>query len=260
MEVFLKRKQCLSQAEIMGYLKETCKEEKLYEIETHLLDCELCSSAVEGYASMHSQEDPPILQNWGGETQNLSPANSTLNKRTPRFGFNQVAAALVLLLISVGGFAYWNHLAADRLYHRYEKVFDFAQEGFSFRGVATTDRKYAAIRAAIESFNAEAYEACLREMKVLLAEQPENAVASFYGGMSALKLAKTSEAIHYLSICRINSARYYEDASWYLALSHLQRGDKKEAKIILEELQGIENGYYEKEVVRLLTELSTNTN
>ncbi len=260
MEVFLKRKQCLSQAEIMGYLKETCKEEKLYEIETHLLDCELCSSAVEGYASMHSLEDPPVLKDWSGEAQKPSPASSKLEKRAPRFGFNQVAAAMVLLLVSVGGFAYWNHLATDRLYHRYEKVFDFAQEGFSFRGVATTDSKYAAIRAAIESFNAEAYEACLREMKALLVEQPENAVASFYGGMSALKLAKTSEAIHYLSICRINSDRYYEDASWYLALSYLQKGDQAAAKIVLEELQGIEDGYYEQEVVRLLTELKTNSN
>lgn len=262
MKVFLERKHCLSQTELVAYLKETCSEEELHAIETHLLDCELCASAVEGYGSMYDvATETPQLKDWSVVAPQLmsrvAPEQVTEKSsvKSSLWGFNQIAAAAVMLLISLGSFLYWQHTTTERRYQRYAQSFDFTQEGFSYRGTHEQPTKYAALTAAIKKFNDRAYDESLRSTKALLETEPENLVASFYAGISALKLARTGEAIHYLSICRINSDRYYEDASWYLALAHLKAGAEEEAELILQELKGVEDGYYEEAVRSLLAEL-----
>lgn len=44
--------QCLSEENIKGYLTNRLSEEERFRVENHLLDCPLCSDAVDGYAAM----------------------------------------------------------------------------------------------------------------------------------------------------------------------------------------------------------------
>ena len=256
MKVFLERKECLSQAEIMGYCKEEFEESKQYELETHLVDCKLCSTAVETCVNKSMAGEMPELEDWSSFKQQLKPMASP-NKiiKSETSNFNHIAAAAIIFLIATSGVLYWNHSKGERSFHKYEQAFDFTQDGFSFRGIEEEKTDSKGLLSAIELFNEKAYAESLRELDVFLAQQPENVVASFYKGMNALKLSKTEEAIHHLSICRINGELYYEDATWYLALAHLQKGDQKESLAILKELRMVKNGFYLEELERLIKEL-----
>jgi tetratricopeptide (TPR) repeat protein len=84
---------------------------------------------------------------------------------------------------------------------------------------------------------------------------PESVDATFYAGMSALNIGAKENAFHLLSIVRINSEKYYEEATWVLIGIYLDRGEVENAKNFLRDLIKIENGFYVDRAKELLEKL-----
>jgi hypothetical protein len=107
--------QCPSGHHLANYAKGTADAVISRQIETHLLDCPLCDSAVEGLRQHPLLSTTQLRQMSqtivASSTDELSPAN-----RTPRLFVTLVAAAIVIGLLFFGWNAYHQAQAPDRVF------------------------------------------------------------------------------------------------------------------------------------------------
>ena len=111
----LKHDECISEAEMLKYLDGTLDPATQHRVERHLLDCELCSDAMEGL-SIHRRDQ---LQ------RALKDLDERIDKRldsvsataSPLLLFYRIAAIVLLVALSGGGLYYF------RSYKRSEKIF-----------------------------------------------------------------------------------------------------------------------------------------
>lgn len=82
----------------------------------------------------------------------------------------------------------------------------------------------------------------------------EDISANFWTGLSYLHLKDFDQAIVFLSPVADSSADISKDASWYLGLAYIMKGDKANAIRYLETLSGT-RGYYQKPSLKLLRRL-----
>ena len=101
--------ECLSQEEIRLYLKGELNEAARYRIENHLLDCPLCSDAVEGFASEYNFDENRELDELKTAINRKIAEPPNLSKSTI-FTLNRIAAAIIFLIISSATIFYWNTL------------------------------------------------------------------------------------------------------------------------------------------------------
>jgi hypothetical protein len=95
---------CLSKEELISYAKATLSEKGKHYVEKHLLDCELCTEALEG---IHLLSDPAKLSNISHEMiQRLTEQNPVSKKNKIRPVYLAAAAAVCVFIISGIYFAF----------------------------------------------------------------------------------------------------------------------------------------------------------
>ena len=243
--------QCLSQEQIRDYLKGSLNEEARYEVENHLLDCELCSAAVEGFAESYNFDENRELEELAQRFSSQKAAEAQIRplRRNYRW-LNRVAAAAILLILPLAAWMYWNAQSEERLFARYFE--SYTSDYLATRSSnPSKDLHHSLLEKAVERYQQKEYLQSIPLLEVYLEKVPENTIAAFHAGMACLEVGQTSKAIQYLEVVRLNDAQYYEEASWYLALAHVQLGQEETARAILNDLLKIENGYYEKQVQEL---------
>lgn len=248
---------CLNAQQIQHYLSESTNDEQRYQIENHLLDCPLCSEALEGFANHYNfEEDKQLeeLKNRFGNQTNTEASIRALPKQSRLITLNRVAAAAMMLIIPIAGLLYWNASSGERLYQSYYDGFEL--EGGQLRGGNDAVKLDANYSKAIDFYNAKDYANSLTYFEQYLDNNQEDAKATFLAGMAYLEEGNYPNAIDYLSTARFNDEQYYEEASWYLALAYVKNDNKTDARIILDELLKIENGFYAKKATALKTEIS----
>ncbi|MEM1318755.1 MAG: zf-HC2 domain-containing protein [Bacteroidota bacterium] len=251
MKKILAPSKCLSAETLQAYLKEELDEEQRYEVENHLLDCPLCSAAVEGFAQHYDFEADAQL----AELQAARPRAEVapvvqLPRRRP--WLNRIAAAMLLLIVASAALLYWQSQSNERLYRAYyerpggELLAALRSAGASEQGD---------FARAIALFNEERYIESLPYFEAYLSEGVEDAAAQFYAGVAHLEAGQPAAATNYLKTARINSDQFYEEASWYLILTKVRMEEREEAKALLKELLKYEEGYYQKQAEGLLEQL-----
>jgi len=236
---------CLTAKELQDYLQDKIEAKKLHDIECHLLDCPLCATAVEGFEE-HSftSQDEAIIQRLEAKinTEPVPEGNiKPLEKTTPKIlTMNRIAAAILLLIIPVAGMLYWNNTSQDRMFSQNFETLTFDK---TTRG-ATFANENPLLKNAMESYNAGHYKASVSQFENYFELNEENAEAMLYAGIAALEANYHQKAEDFLSTVRINSERYYDEATWYLAMTALKRGENAETLSLLDELLDDETGYY----------------
>lgn len=96
-----KRRTCLSAAELDGYARNTLKPRERNQVERHLLDCELCSEALEGF--IESGKDISLIQMKANLANRFVSKNSAQNSDVKKtYGWIWAAAAIVCVVLVSG--------------------------------------------------------------------------------------------------------------------------------------------------------------
>ena len=241
---------CLSRETIQNYLQTKITNEERFEVENHLLDCPLCADAVEGFANHYNFEEntelEQIKETIDQQTAN-APTEATIRSLpVRRFSMNHIAAAILMLLIPIAGFFYWQSENTSQLAQAFNPIKDDVMLA-ELRANNTSDFKNNNLKKGMGYYDLNEYQKSLDYYQLALQEEPENSIASFYAGVVSMELENPETAISYLTTSRLNDERFYEQSTWYLIMAHLKLQQKEKAKILLKDLlKNKENIYYDK--------------
>ena len=246
---------CLSMKDIKDYLSDTTNDDQHYRIENHLLDCPLCTDAVEGFAKNNNFEEDTeaVFSNTYFEEKEEHKIVSIKPLPQRNFQWSKLAAAIAMLLIpAVSMYVYFNQNFEDRLFtNNFETYSDGTLSNLRSGNTAKTD---ATLAGALEAYSAKDYKESLLFFEKYL-ENNQNADLTFYAGLSALESNQLEKALNYFKTARINTETYFLESSWYLGLTHLKRKELNEATIIFEELQIQDDGFYSKKAEEMLQKI-----
>lgn len=89
--------QCPSQQQLLDYVQGRLTPEQQHEVEMHLADCELCSEAVEGLATIQQKEQIPV---WLQQMRNqmLRKLRSRKRRKDHVAYYTQLAIIVIVIL------------------------------------------------------------------------------------------------------------------------------------------------------------------
>lgn len=242
---------CLSRQQISDYLTNQADQAMISQIENHLLDCPLCASAVDGFAQQ--ADASAAIQ----RTKQLDYTNRTPTVRWLR-PLKAVASVAALAAISFGaGWWIFGRQTPDQLFAQHFATY----ENDVTLTLRSSDQptEYAAeinpLRTALNAYDQRDYKQSIQLFTQRLAERPQDETATYYLGLSYLEVNELEQAASYLETARINSDRYYDAATWYLALTHLRLENTNSTKILLRELMQSKDPLYANRAADLLAKL-----
>lgn len=242
---------CLSEEEIRLYLSGKTDELSRYRVENHLLDCPFCAEALEGFSDGYAFGQDEQLEELKKAITEKSAATGKISKMN-FWTLNRIAAAILFIVMSAATFVYWNAKNSEKNFLSQFQSSEDLLENLRSSDDFPAGNQY---NEGIEFFRNENYTESLLFFDNLLESQPENAVAHYFSGLSALKVGEFNKAIENLTYARVNDEKYYESATWYLILANLGIDNKEEARALLADLLKIEGGYYSDKAEKLLKEL-----
>jgi tetratricopeptide (TPR) repeat protein len=239
---------CLSRVDIEQYLAEDLSKERRFEVENHLLDCPLCSAAVEGLEGIDSEGVMNLAELYENLEERLSePAEPATVKRM--IPWNRIVAAAMLLLTVGAAWIYYQKTNEQSYLAYFEDAIGTSTTRGLDRELLTED-----IIAGVRLYEKENYEGSLSFFEDYL-ETEQSALANYYAGLSALETGDLGLSEEYLKTARMNNDDLYESATWFLIKVYLERGNEKEAMDLLKDLTKIENGFYAERAQNLLKEI-----
>ncbi len=254
---------CLRQDEIKRYLSARSSREEQRRVENHLLDCPLCADALEGFRTHYDFDQHTTLESLRQDVQppeepaeqapkvvemkSGAPAapHFRATKRRHLLTFNRIAAAIVLLVVSIAGWRYSNQPTTDN------GPIVNVSPSLTMRTSSGDLTPNTALINAIELYDAQQYDAALGLTEDILENSPNNHIATYYAGLSALAAKYYELAAHYFMTLRINSERHYEEATWLMIQSCLGAEKKNKALELLDDVIADPSGSYYKEAVLL---------
>ena len=225
------QRSCLSKSEVKAYLNKTLSEQERFGVENHLLDCNMCQDAIDGYI----QYPHELQQN----TFTSSPLKKWLS----------IAASV--LLLALGGIAIYQYQFANHSDSVFAQFYQKPNWDNQTRGSAT-NTEYA---NAVQNYNQGLYQAAVPTFDSILSKAEEDNQMRLYKGIAHLEMNQYEEADKELSTVRINSDLYFEEASWYLALLHIKRNKIKEAYTFLDEIIELEKSFYRDKALEMKNRL-----
>lgn len=104
----------------------------------------------------------------------------------------------------------------------------------------------------LRAFHDGKYGRCIEKMEILKKNNPKDLNASFYMGVSYVKLEMFEKAIlMFDEIINSSNNIFHEEAKWYKALALIGNGDDEAAKVLLSEIAAKDGFYKEKAVEKL---------
>ena len=200
---------CLTQQEIRNYLQSNSDADTRYRVENHLLDCPLCSAAVEGFADHYNFEEHEELDELEETIRRRyqMEENQVIQMPRRRPLFARIAAAAAVLLI--GAAATWYYLTPpmtnEQLFLSYYNPTDVP--GLS--RVRSASEETTTLQQAIELYRQEKYAKSQAVFEAILAEEPKQMTAALYAGLAALAAKDYALAIDHLGETRQNSIDYW---------------------------------------------------
>lgn len=265
----IESRDCLSKKEVYNYISAINEMEKdeIRSIENHLVECELCGDAIDGYMFL-KEADPngfeeillgdnptttfipdqstasssPIqAEESRGKVFHMpfKPDPSNLDETTPMdlpkktkkpflILLNRVAAVGLIFVLIAGIYYYIDGNKNGELLAMYS---DGSEYGSNLRGENGVN---SSIDDAIDVFSQEKYsESAERFQNIFDQSNQENHIAAFYLGLSYMNLKEWSSAETYLSKTANSSNEFTIDAQFYLSKIYLVNGNKKQAKELL---------------------------
>lgn len=224
---------CLSQEELLGYVRRQIDAEEITRIEKHLLQCNLCFDAADGITELESKEDAAYHLNNLADDIKIK-LNYGIHNRL-RF---YLSAAAMILIACTTVLLMLRKSDSVKLFEEYYKPYPNIIP--MVRGTAADFD----MKAAMVLYNSGNYQQAVTEFDKILSSDPENEAALFYKGISYLSLEKgdkaESDLEHALSL---QNGKLKDQAEWYLALSYLLNDKVPEAENLLVKIVNEKNYY-----------------
>jgi Flp pilus assembly protein TadD len=239
MEESFKPRSCLSLIELEHYVRGTISDDQILDIENHLLDCPLCSDAIEGLEpDIAARKD--ISDSLAGLVQQMEQNKHSHNKTASAIPLqwtwlNRAAAILVLGAIGYAIWGYYNQSLPERLADQY---------------FILPPNKYAAMRSAppepqtldtglataIAHYHAGQHQKSLPYFAGYLAQTPDDHDARMMYTIALFETDRLNQAEKQLRYVQQSSEGNTEIVQWYLALIYLAQYEQEKAMPLLKTL------------------------
>jgi len=160
-------------------------------------------------------------------------------------------AVISILLLPIIYLFSWINNDKQQLIQEYFVPYDIAHIGRNFNN-KTTESYWIDAKTKYEQGN---YETAIKLFrKINLAQRKDSYIDAFFIGVCQLgrRYALPHKAVEAFEQEKLNHTDLFLPAQWYLALAHLQSGEKEKAKANLEFLSRQENGYKQQEAKKLI--------
>ena len=220
---------CVSQEELRQYLSGDMNRQGLRRVEDHLLDCPLCSDAVDGFEASgeHATDD---LEDFDSFRRKLPVESTGKVRQLQPGGYLRQAIAIAAMLV-VGAVAYFSYSKPPTGPELFAKYYDNYENDIpvSLRrpGLSDVDPNFA---QALNSYTDRKYSQANMLFERAVQAQPDNEAARFFAGLSYLEANQPDKASTYLLTVANGKGVYAKKAAWYLIMCDLKAGKKAEAK------------------------------
>ena len=238
---------CLTHDQLKAYLKKQVTGRERFNIENHLIECELCNDALEG---LNISESEKVTK------QDLKSLKNALHSRfmiksTKNIAWKPyLAMAAVVLLAVVTVFSLLQPQSAEKAlftkyFQPYPNVIPFVRGADS----------YSIMENAMMEYEAEHYKNASALLSDILVKNPDHIMANFYTGLIDLILKRSTDAVpHLQKVISSYDNDFMEAAAWYLGLTYLRNDDMEKGKEIFHRIAD-QDGLFTEEAIDLLNEL-----
>jgi hypothetical protein len=235
-------RKCLSKEELINLLENP---EERCNVEDHLLDCELCSEAVDNLAGL--PEAAYHIDSLEQEIKIKYNSGSAVSNRS--YWYYSAAASFFLILFTYLVFFSTSRneeLFAD-YYKPYPNVIPMVRgEGIDFD-----------LKAAMVLYNSNNFGRAVVEFDKVLSIDPDNETAEFYKAVSLLSLEEYSLSISLLKRIMDNpEAVFMDQAEWYAGLAYIAINDETAADSLFQRIIERKN-YYSKRSAEVLSKMKS---
>lgn len=231
-------RQCPSGQHLANYAKGTADAVISRQIETHLLDCPLCDSAVEGLRQYPSLSNTQLRQMSQTIVANSSTELSAAN-RTPKLFVTLVAAAIVIGLLFFGWKTYHQAQAPDRVFAEFfdpnPKVTFSGQ-----RALSTVRQEDPVLNQAIRYHLEGEYAFALSSWRNYLEDNANpDPKAYLYAAGASMATGSYALAEYYLEqLPPQSTGELGEDTDWYRLLLTVKTKGLEQGLVEAEQLSG----------------------
>jgi tetratricopeptide (TPR) repeat protein len=228
---------CLTAAQIQSYVRQEMPDQERKITEQHLIECNICSEAVEGALQIGVQAAEEHLASLNQKIrERFTSGNAAIIAPKKAYARLVYSMAAVLLLTLTAVIYYGTRTPYEKLFAEYVKPYSNAVP--LVRGEAPNSL----LQDAMMSYELEDYRAAVQKLQTIIHNDPSNTTAVFYGGVSYLMLGDGGRALDLLQSVS-NRSEFYEAAQWYLALAFLKNGEIGRAKTLFENIAS-DGGFY----------------
>jgi len=228
---------------IERYLSGDLSSRELQDFETEMAGNLDLKKEVELHRSLHEElKDIDTLQ----FRKKIARIATNQNKDSKGIGSFWKIAASLLILVGLSTFL-WFQLAS-----RESDLFETYYRPYPVEDVVrgNTEKESDAI---LKGYSNREYREVIPKLEGLIAEDAENEVLKLYLGNSYLNTGQEDKAISTFNGITQES-KYYEDAQWYLALTHAKLGNSQKASEYLKWIIDY-NGLHKAKATELLQKL-----
>lgn len=235
---------------------------KQHALESHLLDCEACSEALEGLKSTPNAMDqlPVLAERF--EAMRNTPA---IGKKTiPPWSLMMRAAAVLLPLMVAMTWWFWPKATAPSLatndgipYEKFSGGLDLIPTFRSGGHVPNTNDPKALLRQAILAYERDAWDTARTLFTQWQVQDTQSVISPLFLGLIDLEQNQTASAVAYLEQVH-QSGLLPEISSWYLSQAYWRNGQPGKARPLLDYLIQRKSVYAPK-ATQLLSILSVET-
>jgi len=230
---------CLTHKQLLAYADNTLNSVEKHHFEKHLIDCPLCSDAVDGIMNRNNcNETKEIIEDLNIEINNKIKSKSSASS-WKKYIYNIAAA----LLIGVG-YIYLSHFPLSDSHDLFNTYFKAHPNTVPIlRG---DDTKSNDLQFAMIEYEKNNYEESLYYLQKVLSYDKNHSEANFYSGISYLCLGNPTKAISFLKHKQEVDTRYFVNAThWYLGLAYILNENNNLAEIQFKHLIQTDNRYTE---------------
>ena len=181
--------------------------------------------------------------------------NKHAQRKSRRFAWWQLAAAIVLLLIiGVSGYLYQRtQYSNEALFASHFVPF---QDDNTLKGTdLSTEAEQKILQEGIKTFDQQAYSEAEYIFKQLMDSSATSLRARFYLAQIHLTRSDYVKAIGILQEIEEQSALYKQDIRWYLSLAFIGNGEGEKAQAYLDLLASEGGLYYQTKAIKLQADL-----
>ena len=251
MNKIFKKRTCLSRDEIELYLEGKLNNNERFDIENHLLDCPLCSDAVDGFFSAKE-----LIHTLPAEWLEIKSDENKLTNvigKTNQINLFRLAAVFTGIVVFAGlAYQYFAISNSEKLFAGAYKLLPPGDS--NTRSIEIDSLAIGETDQAMILYGQQDYAGAMVLFEQRLKQYPKDNESHLYSGICCLELNDIQKAKEHFVKARINSEKFYASATWYLALCYIRLGQFDQAKQLLNELTNEQNDYMQK-AKELLTQL-----